>query len=294
MRLLSLLIVTASASAFAQPVRKPAPAPAVLPKVGDDLPLAGAPDWPKPSWMYDAPSPSDAAGKVVVHWFCAPTPKAFDASCVDDLARIVTLRDAGRVYIVAYISGSARDAKKLDPIRESEGVGRGTVAYGPNVTKIMKQMGITAPTSVVVGVDGKVVAVTTSGDATQLDGRDAQVNALIGAIKEYTSSHDGPASVKAGDRFQLTFKVQLASWLAFSTKAPTEFTLSPPGGMKCDATTLRADQVKIDGHALTATVTCTASHGSYEVQGHIRFGYTSPGGAEGLGDDGATWKFDAK
>ena len=76
------------------------------------------PDWPKLQWSYNAPNASDAAGKVIVHWFC--TPKV--AACIDDLARIVTLRETDNVYIVAYINGTQRDSKKLDPIRESEGV----------------------------------------------------------------------------------------------------------------------------------------------------------------------------
>src|SRR3954451_10716239 len=102
-----------------------------MPKVGDSLTLTSFGD-PKLQWSYNAPNPNDAAGRVVIHWFC--TPKV--AACVDDLARIVTLREAGGVYVIAYINGSQRDAKKLDPIRESEGVGGGTVASGPSVKKL--------------------------------------------------------------------------------------------------------------------------------------------------------------
>src|SRR5690349_18356647 len=87
---------------------------ATLPKVGDVLGQSGAPDWPKLTWLYETPSANDAAGRVVVHWFCTPKISA----CTDDLARIVTLRDTNHVYIVAYINGTQRDAKKLDPIRE--------------------------------------------------------------------------------------------------------------------------------------------------------------------------------
>src|SRR5256885_9505975 len=139
---LTFVLALLSATAFADP-----------PKVGDTLPLNVA---DKLVWLYDAPSASDSAGKVTVHWFCTARVK----TCVDDLARVVTLRDAGRVYVIAYINGGQGDAKKLDPIRESEGVGRGTVAYGPYVTKLFKTFGITSgEASAVVDVDGKVKAV---------------------------------------------------------------------------------------------------------------------------------------
>jgi len=264
--------------------------PAVLPKVGDALPLAGAPEWPTLSWMYEAPSTGDAGGKVIVHWFCG----AKIAACTDDLARVIALRDIGRAYIVAYIAGGERDAKKLDPIRESEGVGRGTVAYGPNVATMMKQMGITGPASIVVDVDGKVAMVAIGGDATQLDARDQKVNALIGAIKEYTKSQDGPTTAKIGESFTLALKIQLASWLTYSKTSPSEFQLSVPKDIKCDKVALTGDQLKIDGNTLTAQVTCTATKGVYEARGTIRFGYESPGGGHGLGDDGTTWKFEIK
>src|SRR4029078_317423 len=85
-----------------------------LPKAGDALPLGRDASLPKLTWTYNAPSDSDAAGKVIIHWFCSPKGKG----CADDLARLVTLRENGGVYIVAYIDGSMREAKKLDPIRE--------------------------------------------------------------------------------------------------------------------------------------------------------------------------------
>lgn len=279
-----LALVLVSATAWAQPKT------ATLPKTGDDLPLAGAADWPKLAWMYEAPSAGDAAGKVVVHWFCSPSPKAVATTCAEDLERIVNLRDSGHAYIVAYIAGSQRDAKKLDPIRESEGIGRGTVAYGPGVVKLMKQLGVKEG-AIVVDVDGKVKAVTTSGDLNELDARDSLVAQLESAIKDFTTSHNGPQTVKAGDKFQLAFSVQLASWLTFNPKSPLEFELSAPKDIKCDQMILRGDQLKIEDHTLTATVSCSAPRGVYEAQGQIRFGYDSPGGAHGAGQDGATWKF---
>ena len=33
------------------------------------LPLVLIPLW---QWIYDAPSMKDSAGKIVIHWFCAP------------------------------------------------------------------------------------------------------------------------------------------------------------------------------------------------------------------------------
>ena len=58
---------------------------AAEPKIGDVMSLQPT-DYPKMNWSFGAPSPNDAAGKVVIHWFC--TPKV--ALCIDDLARIVT------------------------------------------------------------------------------------------------------------------------------------------------------------------------------------------------------------
>jgi hypothetical protein len=273
------LVLSLASVASAQPKA------AEMPAVGDTLALY--PDfWGKQKWMYDVPSASDAAGKVVIHWFCTAKVQA----CTDDLARIINLRDTGRVYIIAYLDGSPALAKKLDPIRESEGVGKGTAATGPAVTKLMKTLNVKpGPTSIVVGLDGKVTMVSVNSAADALDARDAEVNKETAAIKEFTTSHDGPTSVKAGDKFALTYKVQLAGWLSYSQKTPTEFDLTVPKDFKCDATTLKGDQLKIDNKTLTATVNCTAPHGVYQAVGKIRFGYDNPGGGSGLGDDGATW-----
>jgi hypothetical protein len=284
---LALAISAVAATASAQP--KPE-----MPKTGDSLALTGSPDWPqKLSWLYEAPSASDAAGKVVVHWFCSASTRALAKSCATDLDRVIALRDTGHVYVVAYIGGGGAEAKKLDPIRESEGVGRGTVAYGPQVVKLMKQLGVTEA-AIVVDVDGKVKAVTTSGDLNELDARDKVVTGLAGDLRDFTTSHENPASVHIGEKFPLTFKVQLASWLAYSQSAPMEFTVTLPRDIKCDATTLHADRIKLSGQMLIATVTCSGPRGNYEAQGKIRFGYDSPGGAHGTGEDGATYKFEIK
>jgi hypothetical protein len=284
MRSLTTALVLGVASvASAQPAKAPAPE---MPSVGDTLALY--PDfWGKQKWLYDAPSASDSAGKVVIHWFCTAKVQA----CTDDLARVINLRDNGHVYIIAYLDGYPSLAKKLDPIRESEGIGKGTVAIGKGVTKLMKMLDVKpGPTSIVVGVDGKVAMVSVNGDASALDARDAKVNAMTSDIRAFTASHDGPTTaVKAGEKFTLTFKVQLASWLKYSTSSPKEFDLTVPKDFKCDATSLRGDQLKIDKNTLTATITCSAPHGIYQAVGKIRFGYDSPAGGSGLGDDGAKW-----
>jgi hypothetical protein len=281
---LGLLTSAAAADTAKGPV-------ATLPKVGDAFTPQGGADWPKLQWVYDSPSEKDASGKIVIHWFCT----AKVASCTDDLARLITMRDAGRVYIVAYIDGAQKDAKKLDPIRESEGVGKGTVAYGANVKKMMKQLGVTpGPSSIVTDVDGKVAMVSSSGDAEGLDARDSKVNALIAAIKEFTTSQDGPVTAKPNEPFHLSLKIQIANWLSFSKTTPMEFKLTVPKDIRCDATTLKGDQLKIDGRTLTAMVSCLAPKGSYEARGDIRFGYDSPAGGAGLGNDGAKWKFEIK
>jgi hypothetical protein len=254
------------------------------PKVGDSVGLTGVATWPAPKWLYDAPSQADSAGKVLVLWFCSPKPKA----CTDDLARVIALRDTGKVYVVAFINGTQRDAKKLDPIRESEGVGRGTVAYGPEVAKIFKDLGITTgPAAVIADVDGKVKAVTTSGDINELDARDQVVQQTIAAIKEYSSKKEGPTTAKPGEKFTLAVNVQLASWLHFK---PDSITLSTtvPKEIKCEKGT------KLDGQNLAATLVCSGPKGSYQAQAKINFGYRTTGGGDGLGEDGATWTFEIK
>jgi hypothetical protein len=245
----------------------------------------------KLTWIYDNPSFTDATGKVTVFWFCAPKL----AACTDDLARIVTLKEnSTRVYVIGYIDGSKAQAKKLDPIRESEGVGRGTLAYGKNVRKLFKQLGITGPTSIVVDVDGKVALVSTGASPAELDARDAKVNALAGAIKNYTATSEGPKLVKANEKFTLGIAVKLASWLRYSKTTPMQFTLTVAKDIKCNATVLRGEQIKIVDRTLTAQVECSGPKGSYEARGQVNFSYEAIAGGAGLGTEGARWKFEIK
>lgn len=278
----------ASATAVADTAHGPV---ATLPRLGDTLNQGGAADWPKLAWLYDAPSADDAAGKIVVHWFCDPKVTA----CADDLARIITLRDTGKVYIVAYINTtSQRDAKKLDPIRESEGVGKGTVAYGRGVVKLTKQLGIGgSPTSIVVDQSGKVQLVSQTGDAQSLDTRDAKVNDLASKIRDFTTSKDGPTTVAPNQSFTLSYSVQIASWLQFNNQE-NAFDLRVAKEIHCDATHLAGSQLKIQDHTLVAQVTCSGPKGIYEAAGKIRFGFAGPNNAAGFGDDGTTWKFEIK
>jgi hypothetical protein len=283
-------VALASAPAGAQ---QPKPGdPIALPSVGDALPLGGAPAWPqKPEWLYDVPSASDATGKIVVHWFCAPKV----AACSDDLARVVTLKENARVYVVAYISGTKTEAKKLDPIRETEGVGRGTVAFGKQVTALMKRLSITGPASIVVGIDGKVAFATTGSSPAELDARDAKVTSLSSAIRDYWSTSEGPKVVKPDDKFRLTMTVKLAPWLRFSKRTGAEFKLTSPRDIKCDNTVLRADQLKVADQAMVAPLLCSGPKGSYEMRGTITFGYDNPvGGGSGMGNETQTWKFEIK
>lgn len=279
------------APAAAQRAKKAPPVPATLPAVGEPLTALGHPTWPKEAYLYDVPSVKDAAGKIVIHWFCAPK----IATCVEDLARIVTLKENGRVYVVAHLGGTKAQAKKLDPIRESEGVGRGTVAFGKPTTTLMKQLGFTGPASIVVDVEGKVALVGSGASPAELDARDKKVTELVGGIKEYVAtSSDSPKGLKAGDKFTLSTTIRLSPWLTYSSKTPTEFTLTAPPDFKCDAKSLKADQIKIDQQTLTASVTCTAPRGNYEARGELRFGYADPNNAAGLGTEGARWKFEVK
>jgi hypothetical protein len=284
------MMAVAPAQLAAKPAkRRPVPA-ATLPAVGDTLGITGTSSWPKLGWLYDAPAPSDAAGKVVIHWFCMPKL----AACRDDLHRLITLRDSGRVYVIAYIRGTKQQAKKLDPIRESEGVGRGTVAFGRGAIKLMKALGVTGPASIVVDVDGKVQLVTTTSSPADLDARDAKVTAAAAAIKEYVSTSDGPTLAKPGDKFQLSIAIELASWLSYSDKTPRELKVTVPSDLTCDATMLRGDRIKVAGKQLTATVTCSGPRGIYEARGELRFGYDAPSGGTGIGAESARWKFELK
>ena len=292
----TLVVASMAAAAAAQPTTTPAPAPTTkqadgttLPAVGEGLAVNGAPGWPqKLQWLYDIPSFKDATGKVVVHWFCSPKV----ASCVDDLARVVTLKEnSNRVYVIAYINGSKGQAKKLDPIRESEGVGRGTVAYGRNVAKLFKTMGIAGPVSIVVDVEGKVAQVVSGSSPQELDARDQKVAALTSAIKEYTMTSDGPDKVvKQNIKFPLKIAIKLASWVKFNNKTPREFKITIPKDIKCDATVLRGDQLKVVDQTLVGAVTCSGPKGSYEARANLSFGYDTPAGT-GLGTESARWKF---
>ena len=273
-----------------KPAKSPPPPPATLPSAGDTLAITGTVSWPKLDWLYDVPAANDAAGKVVIHWFCAPKVQA----CTDDLARILTLKENGRVYVIAYINGSKAEAKKLDPIRESEGVGRGTVAFGRGATKLMKELGVTGPASIIVDVDGKIALVTTGSSPTELDARDAKANAAIAAIKEYVATSDAPKQAKAGDPFQLSIAIKLASWLVYSNKTPRELKVTIPPDIKCDQTLLKGDQIKVADKLLTAAVTCSGPRGSYGARGELRFGYDAPGGGTGIGAESAEWKFEIK
>lgn len=284
-----------STSAIAAPKKKPAKEQitAAAPNVGDTLPVNGAPGWPTQlSWLYDVPSFQDSTGKVVIHWFCRPKVTA----CVDDLARIVNLKENQRVYVIAYIAATnPRDVKKLDPIRESEGVGRGTVAYGKQVVEMQRLWGFMQPTSVVVDVDGKISLVTTGTVPSELDLRDQRVQQLSAKIREYTATSEGPKLVKPNEKFQLAMKVELANWLRYSKKTPMTFKVTVPPDIKCDATTLTTAQMKIQDQSLVAAVNCTGPRGSYEARGTLNFGYEQPGGGgQGLGTDGASWRFEIK
>lgn len=263
--------------------------PAGLPSVGQGLNENPSP-WPKMDYLYDQPSHEDAAGKVIVHWFCAPKIPA----CADDLARMIQLRDTGKAYIVAHINGTKADAKKFDPIRESEGVGKGTVAFGKGVTALMKKMAIVGPASIVVDVDGKVALVTTASSSTELDDRDAKVTKLIGAIKDYTFASDGPKMVKPDEKFTLSMTINLSPWLKFTNKgAPAQFQLTGPADVKCDHMKLTGDEIKVTGQQLVAAVTCSAAKGNYELRGTLRFGYDQPGGGQGMGAEDTRWTLSA-
>ncbi len=268
---------------------------AVAPVVAD-VPTVGQP-WAVPAmktWLDTAPAAEDAAGKVTIHWFCKPKLEA----CRDDLARIFNMREqSNRVYVVAYINGTARDAKALDPVRGD--VGAGATAYGKPVAAFMKSMGIgpsALPMAIVVGTDGKVATFTTTGDPEVLDQRDAKIAALIGDIHEYVLGSWSPKmSVKVGQPFELGLKIELASWLRFPAERPALLTLTPPPDVTCDATKVGPEKMRIVGTTLEASVRCQAAvKGSYEARGTIRFTFGGPRNSVGVGDDAVVWKFEVR
>lgn len=283
-RVLAYLLPLAASLAFTAAL--PSSASAEPPKEGDSW------AWPTlKTWLEDPPVVNDTAGKVVVHWFCS----ARAPLCKDDLARLVTLREAGKIYVIGYINGSKRDAQKLDPVRSA--IAGGAVAYGPQVAKLMKTLTLAnGPAAIVVNVDGKVSHVQLGGDPDVLDKRDAKVNELVAAIKEFTVASDGPAAaVKVGERFEFKVSIELAPWLSFNKKAPTEVALSLPTELKCDAQKLAGDQLKLEERRLSASFACSSTaRGSYEARAEYRFGYQSPNGAQALGSDGVRWKFQVK
>ena len=99
------------ATAAAQPKKAPKapPVTATLPVTGETVAITGSTTWGKRDWLYADPSQKDAAGKVVIHWFCSPKVK----TCADDLARIVTLKENDRVYIVAHIAGTKARSRSV-------------------------------------------------------------------------------------------------------------------------------------------------------------------------------------
>jgi hypothetical protein len=261
-----------------------------------DTPVVGQ-YWSVPAfktWLEASPNIDDVAGKVTIHWFCKPKLEA----CRDDLARIYNMREQqGRVYVIAYINGTLKDAKRLDPVRGD--VGAGAVTYGKPVAAMMKSMGIgaaTLPMSVVIGIDGKVALVTTTGDPEQLDKRDRLIASMVAGIHEYSLGASSPAgSVKVGQPFDLGLHIELASWLRFDPARPAMLTVTLPPDVTCDATKLGPEKMKFIAGTLEASVKCTAAvKGSYEARGTIRFNFLGPRNAVGVGDDGVRWKFEVR
>ena len=282
-------LVAPLALTLAALVAAPSPAAADTPVVGQY--------WAVPfikTWLEASPTADDAAGKVTIHWFCRPKLEA----CRDDLARLYNMREQHtRVYVVAYIDGTLRDAKKLDPVRGD--VGAGAVTYGKPVKALWKSIGLAPsamPMSVVIGTDGKVAMVAMGGAPEQLDARDAKVAELIGGIHEYQLGASSPGgSVKVGQPFELSLHIELASWLRFDPARPAMLSVTLPPDVTCDATHLGPEKMKIVAGTLDATVTCTAAvKGSYEARGAIRFNFLGPKHAVGVGDDGVLWKFEVR
>ena len=244
--------------------------------------------WPTvKTWIGDAPTAADAAGKVVVHWFCTAKVPA----CRDDLARIVTMREAGKIYVIGYIAGSRRDAQKLDPVRGE--LGAGALAYGKPIAKVLGQLGLGAgPAAIVVNVDGNVALIANAVDPDTLDKRDRKVAELAAAVREFTITKSGPTSTKVGDSFKLSLTVELSPWLSFSQKVPTRAVLTLPPNVTCDKSALDRNDLQTRGRTMSGSVNCRGTKpGSYEARADLRFGYDNPNQSTGVGTDGVGWKF---
>jgi len=275
------------------PAAAQAPAPTTI-KVGDVQQLAPV-AWPKMLWSYGSPSGNDSAGKVVIHWFCTPKVEA----CADDLARIVTMRETGNVYVVAYLNGSQRESKKLDPIRESEGVGRGSVATGPGVKKLFKELGIKkGPFSIVVDPYGKVKMGATSGHPNELDPLTAMVQPIAGPNPAHATDQYGTQAPRPTPKPNILIRNQAPALHEFSAgnlfcrRRPRQSIPRAASKRVGPTPTRTGDKSKIGGKMLTAAITCTAPKGMYEARGELRFGYANPSGATGLGAEAADWKFE--
>ena len=263
-----------------------------MPKAGDTLPLD------RRRRLAEADSgrttrrrTNDAAGKVVIHWFC--TPKV--AACTDDLARIVTLRERRRLHRRVHQRLAARREEARSDPRERRRR-RGTVATGPGVKKLFKQLGIAkGPASIVVDVDGKVKLVTTSGDINELDARDTMVKALVDAIKPFTTRERRPEDGEAEREVRRSrSRSQLANWLTFSKKTPMEFTFTVAEGRQVRRDDAQGRPAQDRRQTLTATVTCTAPQGQLPGARRDSLRLRQPERTTGLGNDGATWKFEVK
>jgi hypothetical protein len=274
-----------AAAVAAAAVLLPAAAMADVPRVGDTL------SWPNAAkWVSEGPVGTDAAGRVVILWFCSvKVPE-----CADDLARVVELKDAGKVYVIAYIADakSKKAAMKLDPLRDD--VGAGALAFGKDVDRLAATLGLPTGGSIVLDTDGKVALVAPSTEPDFLDKRDAKVKALVDAIKEYTVSTTGGGKVTVGERFNLEVNVVLSAWNTFNAKAPLEIELGALPNVTCTSNKLTTTGVRMDARTMTGTFSCIAAKaGSYEAAAQLRFGYTNPRSATGVGADSTRWKFTA-
>ena len=288
----SMIASVASARPSHGPDDWPRPTPpSEMPAAGDTLPLS--PDyWGKQKWLYDAPSENDAAGKVVIHWFCPPKVQA----CTDDLARIITLRDNGKVYIVAYIDGNAslREEARSDPRERGRRQGHGRVRPGrhqadeearrearPDVDR--------RPTSTARSSWSRPTA--TPPRSTRATRRSTR---SIGAIKEFTTSHEGPATVKAGDKFTLAFKVQLAQLAEVLAEARRRSSTSR-SRRTSSATRRRSRATSSRSRADADRARSTAPRPTASTRRAARSGSatTSPGGSRASATDGANWKFES-
>jgi hypothetical protein len=189
--------------------------------------------------------------------------------------------------VVAYVDGGARAAAALDL-----GPNRRAVAYGKDVAKLRKQLGIkTDDAAILVGLDGKVAVVMRGLGSPDLVA--AAVTLLVRSFPDYTATTAVSPGAKVGAPFDLTLRVSAASWATLNAEAPLSLKLTAPPEWTCDALTLKRPQFVVDDTTATATIRCTsAKAGRFVAAGAASFAVDLRNVSRFQKDDPVEWDVD--